>query len=305
MPNPLLAFSNCILPALVTPLTPSGELDQPSTERLIDHLYQKGVGGLYVTGSTGEGIYLDFEIRKKIVEVAVSLSKKRGNVIVHVGAIQAAKAIELADHAARVGADAISSIPPFAGGYSWSEVHSFYADLAAASRLPVIAYYIPGLTGQQRTLEELATLLTIPNIAGYKFTEYNLYTMQRLLARFSPEQIMYNGPDEMLALGLQFGAHGGIGTTYNFMPELIVKIARLCHEGRFADAVAIQRQANEIIEPLLASHGLAASKQILYWQGLIDHPHCAQPRAGLSDHQRTELRRRLATTAIASTLVRS
>src|SRR5262245_64681631 len=129
MRNPLLTAPNRILPALVTPLMPSGELDVRSTERLIDRLYHKCVGGLYLTGSTGEGIYLDFEIRKRIVEIAVSLSKGRGSVIVHVGAIQGAKAIELADHAARVGADAVSSIPPFAGGYSWGEVHSFYAEL--------------------------------------------------------------------------------------------------------------------------------------------------------------------------------
>src|SRR6266567_1758002 len=144
MSNPLLTTTNRILPALVTPLTPSGDLDVPSTERLIDHLYQKGIGGLYVTGSTGEGIYLDFEIRRKIVEIAVSLSKGRGTVIAHIGAIQPANAIDLAEHAARAGADAVSSIPPFAGGYSWSEVHSFYTELARASRLPVIAYYIPG-----------------------------------------------------------------------------------------------------------------------------------------------------------------
>ena len=57
----------------------------------MEHLYRKGVGGLYVTGSTGEGIYLDFEIRQQIVEIAVRLSKGRGNVIVHVGAVQAAQ----------------------------------------------------------------------------------------------------------------------------------------------------------------------------------------------------------------------
>ena len=70
--NPLLKTDNRILPALVTPLTPDGTLDEKSAERLIDHLYAKGVGGLYVTGSTGEGIYLDFEIRRRIVEIAVS-----------------------------------------------------------------------------------------------------------------------------------------------------------------------------------------------------------------------------------------
>ena len=304
MSNPLLSATNRILPALITPLTPSGDLDVASTERLVDHLYKSGVGGLYVTGSTGEGIYLDFEIRQQLVEISVRLSKGRGNVIVHVGAIQAAKAIELAQHAARAGADAVSSIPPFAGGYSWPETLAFYSELAQRSPLPVIAYYIPGLTGQQRTIDELASLLKISNIAGYKFTEYNLYTMQRLLARFGPDQIMYNGPDEMLALGLQFGAHGGIGTTYNFMPRLIVQIEDHCRAGRYADAVAVQKRANEIIEPLLLSHGLAASKQILVWQGLIEHPHCAHPRALLSQAQKAELRRRLSTTAIADSLIK-
>jgi N-acetylneuraminate lyase len=304
MPANLLSAANRILPALVTPLLPGGQLDERSAERLIDHLYERGVGGLYLTGSTGEGIYLDFDERKRLVELAVAMSRGRGTVIVHVGAIQAVKAAELAQHAANVGADAVSSIPPFAGGYTWDEIHGFYADLARKSPLPVVAYHIPGLTGQPHSIANLASLLAIPNIAGFKFTDTNLYAMQRLAARLSPGQIMYNGPDEMLALGLQMGAHGGIGTTYNFMPELILQIFRHCQAGRFAEAVAVQRQANEIIEPLLMFQWLAASKQILYWQGLIDHPTCAAPRTSLSETHQRQLRERLSTTAIAATLVR-
>jgi N-acetylneuraminate lyase len=304
MPNPLLAAKNRILPALVTPLTPAGELDSASAERLIDHLYAKGVGGLYVTGSTGEGIYLDFDLRKRLVELAISASRGRGHVIVHVGAIQAGKAMELAEHASRAGADAVSSIPPFAGGYTWAEVQAFYAELARRSTAPVIAYHIPGLTGQNQSIGNLAALLKLPNVAGFKFTDTNLYAMQRLVARFGPDQIMYNGPDEMLALGLAMGAHGGIGTTYNFMPELIMDIFHHQQAGRFAEALAAQYKANEIIEPLLVPHGLAASKQILYWQGLIDHPACVAPRAALTPAEQRQLRESLSTTAIGGTLIR-
>jgi N-acetylneuraminate lyase len=303
MPNPLLETSNRILPALVTPLTPGGQLDEKSAERLIEHVYDKGVGGLYVTGSTGEGIYLDFETRMRIVELSCRLSKGRGNVIVHVGAIQAAKAFELAVHAAKAGADAVSSIPPFVGGASWDEAQAFYVELARQSPLPVVAYYIPGLTGQHHSIANLASLLQVPNICGYKFTDPNFYTMQRLLTRFKADQVLYNGQDEALSLGLQVGAHGGIGTTYNFMPELIMEIYRHCQAGRFVEAVAAQRKANDIIEPLLASQGLAASKQILVWQGLIDHPTCAFPRANLSEAQQRQLRDALASTAIADTLI--
>ena len=80
MPNPLLTAKNRILPALVTPLLPDGQLDVKSAERLITRLYDQGVGGLYVTGSTGEGIYLDFDLRKQLVEIAVALSRGRGSV---------------------------------------------------------------------------------------------------------------------------------------------------------------------------------------------------------------------------------
>ena len=305
MKNSLLAASNRILPALVTPLTPGGDLDVASAERLIDHLYNRGVGGLYVTGSTGEGIYLDFAIRRRLVELAVGMSAGRGQVIVHVGAIQTSAALELAAHAAKVGADAVSSIPPFAGGFSWAEVHDYYGQLAAASLLPVVAYYIPGLTGQTFSVDQLASLLEIPNIVGFKSTDTNLYAMQRLLARFHDDQIMYNGPDELLALGLSFGAHGGIGTTYNFMPELILDVARLVNAGKLAEAVAVQKKVNEIIEALLRFHGLAASKQILYWQGLIANPACVAPRALLTADAQADLRRRLEKTAIAASLVRS
>jgi N-acetylneuraminate lyase len=257
-----------------------------------------------VTGSTGEGIYLDFDLRRRIVEIAARLSRDRGTLIVHVGAVQASQVVELAEHAGRVGADAVSSIPPFAGGYAWDEVLAYYTDLASRSPLPVVAYHIPMLTGQPQPIANLAAVLEIPGVVGLKYTAPDFYAMQRLLGRLRLGQVLYNGQDEALAAGLLVGARGGIGTTYNFMPELILEIAREAEAGRFAEAMAAQRRANDIIEPLLCFQTLAATKQILVWQGLIQHATCAFPRAGLNELQQGQLREMLATTAIAQTLVR-
>jgi N-acetylneuraminate lyase len=293
-----------IIPALVTPLTADGTLDIESAERLIAHLYAQGVGGLYVTGSTGEGIYLDMGTRKALVELAVRASRGKGPVIVHAGAVPAIQAFELAAHAANCGADAVSSIPPFVGGYSWDEVHAYYSRLCQVSPLPVLAYYIPGFTGQVVPASRLTELLAMEKIIGLKFTDYNLYLMQRIIGRMQPDQIVYNGADEMLALGLSMGAHGGIGTTYNFMPNLILSVSRLCEAGKLAEAIEVQKQINAVIEVLLSYQALAATKQILYWQGLLATPECAAPRAMLDETSRNELRRRLADTAIADTLIR-
>jgi N-acetylneuraminate lyase len=304
MVQSLLAAPNRILPALITPLTPEGDVDLASAERLIDHLYNQGVGGLYVTGSTGEGIYLDLDCRRTMVELAVGMSRGRGQVIAHVGAVEGELAVRLAAHAARSGADAVASIPPFAGGYSWDEVYGFYRRLSETSPLPVVAYYIPSLTGQALSLDKLAALARLPNVAGFKVTDTNLYIAERLLARLGPEQLIYNGPDELLSFAFMLGVQGGIGSTYNFMPKLILEIAALSAAGRWPEAVAAQRRANAVIEVLLGFQPLAATKQILYWQGLIDSPACAAPRAMLSEADKAELRRRLSTTAIADSLVR-
>lgn len=304
MPNPLLRPRNRILPALVTPLTPEGELDVPSLEHLIEHLYSSGVGGLYVTGSTGEGVYLDPEIRKQAVEVAVAYSKGHGQTVVHVGSVAATQAYELAKHAGQVGADAVSSIPPFVGGYSWPEVLGFYKTLAAASPVPVVGYYIPSLTGQAFSADQMTELMSVPNVVGFKCTDSNVYVEQRFLARLSQDHILYHGADELLSFGLQMGAHGGIGTTYNFMPKLILEIAQLCAEGRFAEAVATQKKVNEIIEILLSYHGLAGTKHILVWQGHIASPTMAAPRFMLSPERQAELKEKLRKTAIGDTLIK-
>ncbi|HEX4130162.1 MAG TPA: dihydrodipicolinate synthase family protein [Pirellulales bacterium] len=300
----LLDSPNRILPALVTPLTADGKLDTVGAERLIAHLYDQGVGGLYVTGSTGEGIYLETDIRHKLVELAVAMSRGRGRVIAHVGAVEGSRALELAAHAARVGADAVASVPPFVGGYRWDEVYGYYVRLCEASKLPVVAYYIPGLTGQAFSLDSLGSLAELPNVAGFKVTDTNLYSLDRLLPRLRNDQVIYNGPDELLAFGLMLGAHGGIGTTYNFMPKAILEIAAHVAAGRHTEAVAAQKRANEAIEVLLAFPPLPATKQILYWQGLIASPACAAPRGAISEAQQQELRRRISATIVGPTLVR-
>ena len=158
----LLEAKNMVFPALVTPLGASGDVDVASAERLIDSLYDNhGVGGLYVGGTTGEGIYLSAAARRTITEVAVRKSSeggRTGKVIVHVGAAQSSMAFDLAVHAQGCGADAVSSLPPFVGGaskYSYAEVCDYYRQLCLTTTLPVLAYYIPQLTQRKLSMQEL------------------------------------------------------------------------------------------------------------------------------------------------------
>ena len=101
-----------IIPALVTPFDDRGEVNTSSLRALVNKLIGEGVGGFYVCGSTGEGLLLEEQERKQILETVVEESNGSVPVIAHVGALSTKQAVRLAVHARECGADAVSSIPP-------------------------------------------------------------------------------------------------------------------------------------------------------------------------------------------------
>lgn len=273
-----------ILPALVTPLDSAGNLKPAALERLIQHLYESGVDGLYVAGNTGEGRDLPVAIRESLVEMAIRNSPPGKQVIVHVGAYQLADARRLARHAYQHGATAISSLPP-GPQYNFSETCSWYESLAGAAAIPLIVYHFPSL-GPPLQRVQLEDLLELPQVVGIKFTSFDLYTLRQLVAT---GKVVFNGHDEVLAAGLLMGAHGGIGSTYNLMPELFVKLAGQAAAGQWKEAVETQDRINALIKLLLFFPFLPALKKVLAWQG-FDCGAAVAPRAGLSSDQEELLR---------------
>ncbi len=273
-----------ILPALVTPLDSAGNLKPAVLERLIQHLYEAGVDGLYVAGNTGEGRDLPVATREALVEMAIRNSPPGKQVIVHVGAYQLADARRLARHAYQHGAAAISSLPP-GPQYNFSETCFWYESLAGAAAIPLIVYHFPSL-GPPLQLGQLESLLELPQVVGIKFTSFDLYTLRQLVAT---GKVVFNGHDEVLAAGLLMGAHGGIGSTYNLMPELFVKLYSQASTGRWKESIETQDRINGLIRLLLGFPFLPALKQVLDWQG-FDCGAAVAPRAGLSAEQEQNLR---------------
>src|SRR5438445_12497865 len=112
---------NGILPAVVTPLDADEQFAPAPFEALLESLYGAGVDGIYVCGGTGEGLLQTVEQRKRVAEAAVRNSPKGKQVVVHVGSHRTADAVELAAHAGRIGASAVSALPPL-GNYSFAEI---------------------------------------------------------------------------------------------------------------------------------------------------------------------------------------
>jgi N-acetylneuraminate lyase len=281
-----------IVPAVVTPFDAEGKFKVRSFELLVERLYAAGVHGLYLCGSTGEGMLQTAAQRKQVAEAAMRCSPADKSVIVHVGANTTDEAIELARHAARIGAHAVSSLPPCVGVYSFAEIKLYYEQLAAACTIPLLIYFFPEVAPAIKTADQVLELAAIENVIGLKFTDYDLYTMLRLKERGAT---IFYGRDEMLSAGLLLGADGGIGSFYNVIPESFVRLWKLAREGRWDEMRALQARINEYITITLRYPLFPALKTILGWAG-IECGHCLAPRTqSLSADQSARLRDELTT----------
>jgi N-acetylneuraminate lyase len=221
------------------------------------------------------------------VEAAVRNSPRGKQVIVHIGASTTREALELAEHAARAGVTAVSSLPPIAGSYSFEEIETYYKTLARECPLPLLIYYFPEVAPAIHSVGQLRALCAIEGVAGVKFTSYDLFALTQLKRAGAT---VYYGRDEMLAAGLMFGADGGIGTFYNVVPGVFAAIFSLAREGRWQDTMPLQKQVNELIRISLQYPLYPAIKELLRWTG-IDCGPCLAPRQRyLTDDETKRLR---------------
>lgn len=251
-----------IYPAFLTPLDSQHRFNPRVAEQLLQHLLSTDVHGVYVAGSTGEGLRLPVETRMALVETLMPMLPSSKKLIVHVGASQLDDVIKLADHAFLHGAHAISSLPPVG---SAELVRVFYGRILKTSQLPLILYYFPkAVPSAFQDPQELIDVCEHPNVLGVKFTDFNFYLMQRLIK--SGKQL-FNGYDEVLAAGLLMGAQGGIGSTYNMMPEVYLKIYSAALQGDWEAARIWQSRSNSVLDILLRYPFFPALRAVMRYKG--------------------------------------
>lgn len=256
-----------ILAALITPFNKDGSINYPVLNEVIDYELSQGIDGFYVGGSTSECFLLSVEERKKLVEAVVKYNNGRGIVLAHVGSIGTDLTVELGKHAKAAGVDAISAVTPFYYKFTPEQIVQYYYDIADRTDMRVIAYNFPTLTGYALTVNDIDKLSKNANVAGVKYTCLDLYTMERF-KHLHPELVIYNGHDEVMLYGLTAGADGGIGSTYNFMPDKFRKLVDCFKSGKIAEAQQIQHEINTII-PYVGKYGsMQAAKEFLTLRGM-------------------------------------
>lgn len=275
--------------ALVTPYTQDNKVNYAELQKLVRHLISHGIDGFYVGGSTAEAFLLTDKERKAILEAVVEANEGTKKVICHVGAISTDTAMDFARHAEKIGADAVSAISPFYYKFSEQEIIGYYEDIMNATALPMFIYNFPNFSGFSLTEETLSKMEAHKNLAGVKFTSSDMFLLERIKTNH-PNLVVWNGFDEMLAAGLMMGADGGIGSTYNCMPELVHKIFDSFCAGDIRKTQDYQVLANHVIK-VICRHGVFASvKTILEMDGFRFNS-CRKPFSPITEDGRAELKK--------------
>ncbi len=249
-----------VIPAVLSAFDQEENFDEQGTRELIRHLLSYDIGGLYLTGSTGETFLMTSEERMRQVEIVMEEVGDKVPVVVHVGAMSTRESIRLAKHAEAMGAAGISSVPPFYFKYNADQIFGFYKDVAESTSLPMIVYNIP-LAGMM-TVDQIIRLSQIENVKGVKYTGTALFEVQQIKEGCKEGFLVYGGCDELGSSNISLGVDGVIGSFYNVIPDLYVRIWKAVKASDMPKAVALQAKAVHVIFAGLGSGSMMACMKV-------------------------------------------
>jgi N-acetylneuraminate lyase len=272
---------------LITPFKENGEIDYEVLAQATKFVLEKGADGIYACGGTSEFCLLTTEERKRCLEVIIANADGK-EVIAHVGSQSTAESVELAKHAASVGACMLSAVAPYYFGYTFPQIKEYFRKIAHATELDLMIYN----AAQARTysLEEMKELLRDEKITAVKYTGQNFYFLERLIYT-CPDKKFYTGCDEAFLAGAAVGSHGAIGTTYNYYADKYIEARGLFDQGKNAEALDIIHRLNSITEAIIStSNIIAATKYIMSLQGLDILPISREPFSPLTEEQKAHVK---------------
>ena len=249
-----------VIPAVISVFDKDENLDEQGTREFIRYLMSMDIGGLYVTGSTGETWMMTAEERMRQVEIVMEEVGDKIPVVVHVGAMATREAIKLAKHAESCGAAGVSSVPPFYFKYNADQIFNYYKDVAEATSLPMIVYNIP-LAGMM-TVDQIIRLSTIENVKGVKYTGTALFEVMQIKDGCKEGFQVYGGCDELGSSNIAIGVDGIIGSFYNVIADHYIKIWNAVKASDVALATKLQRQAVHVIFAGINSGSMMACMKV-------------------------------------------
>jgi len=257
------------LPALVTPFK-AGEIDETALRALVDWQIESGSSGLVPVGTTGESPTLSHDEHKRVVEIVVSQAKGRVPVIAGAGSNSTTEAIDLAIHAEKAGADALLVVTPYYNKPTQEGMYQHFKAVNDAVGLPIIIYNIPPRSVVDMSVDTMARLYELKNIAGVKDATANLARVSQQRHAMGPDFIQLSGEDMTALSYMAAGGHGCISVVANVAPQLCAELMAAVKKGDYAGALNVQDRLVPLHDAVFKEPGLAGAKHGLALLGRIE-----------------------------------
>ena len=255
--------------ALVTPFK-NGALDEGGLRELVNWQIEQGSHGLVPVGTTGESPTLTHDEHNKVTEWVVQESKGRVPVIAGAGSNSTREAVALAKHAEKAGADAVLVVTPYYNKPTQEGMYHHFKAVNDAIGIPIIIYNIPPRSVVDMSVETMARLYELKNIAGVKDASANLARVSQQRHALGPDFIQLSGEDMTALAYMAAGGHGCISVVANVAPRLCADLMEAALKGDYAKALKVQDRLVPLHDATFKEPGLAGAKHGLKLLGRIE-----------------------------------
>ena len=245
--------------ALVTPFK-DGLIDEAAFDALIDWQIASGSHGLVPVGTTGESPTLSHDEHHSVVERCVKTVAGRVPVIAGAGSNNTHEAIELSRRAEKAGADAVLVVTPYYNKPTQEGMYHHFKAVNDAVGIPIIIYNIPPRSVVDMSVETMARLYELKNIAGVKDATGNVARVSLQRHAMGPDFIQLSGEDMTALSCLAAGGHGCISVVANVAPKPCAELMNAWFAGDTAGALALQDRLTPLHAAIFLEPGLAGAK---------------------------------------------
>ena len=258
--------------ALITPFK-NNKLDEENYLKLINFHMENGTNGLVPAGTTGESPTLSHDEHNRVIELCIKESKGKLPVIAGTGSNSTEEAVALTKHAEKSGADGALVVTPYYNKPTQEGLYQHYKAINDNTPLPIIIYNIPSRCVIDMSVDTMARLFELKNIAGVKDATGDLNRLDETINKLGPEFIQLTGED---GLAFEFNKRGGVGiisVTANIAPKLcsdMQKFSKSKTENEFKEAERINKLLQPVHKSLFIESNPAPVKYAAKLLGLCD-----------------------------------
>jgi 4-hydroxy-tetrahydrodipicolinate synthase len=223
----------------VTPFK-NGDLDETALRDHVNWQLENGTHGIVPVGTTGESPTLTPREHERVVEICVEEARGRVPVVAGAGSNSTAEAIAFSRHAEKVGADAVLIVTPYYNKPTQEGLYRHYKAVNDAIGIPIIIYNIPARSVIDMSVETMARLYELRNIAGVKDATANVARVSLQRQAMGPDFLQLSGEDATALGFMAHGGHGCISVTSNVAPAQCSEMQEACLRGDYASALKVQ-----------------------------------------------------------------